>query len=147
MVTRLIKWISPQKGSAEHVLWREPRLWKTSSQSYHTDPPSFAWNMTALRLAPKTCCEDSGQNWRQKNWESVVVGRWDLKWWYWMQSPEEECREDSRAGGVIGEDYDPQGPGASALWLAQSRRGSFIPVSAAFEIARSCRSIVSGSIW
>ena len=63
-----------------------------------------------------------------------------------MQSPGEECREDSRAGGVTGEDYDPQGPGASASWFAGTLGGSFIPASAAFGIARSYRSIVSGSI-
>ena len=47
---------------------------------------------------------------------------------------------------MTGEDYDPQGPGASASWFAGTLGGSFIPASAAFGIARSYRSIVSGSI-
>lgn len=70
----------------------------------HANPSSFSFvcEIAVRRPAWKSCCEERGQSWQQKNEKPWCVSG--------MQSSRRDGREGHGAAWAVGEGHDPPGP-------------------------------------
>lgn len=145
MVTGFVKWVVTGGSSGAACLEGAGAVDSPKPSSQHAVPASlgFVCEMAVRRPACKSCCEERGQSWQQKNVKPKCVSG--------MQSSGRKGREEHEAAWAVGEDYHPPGPwcplppGITGLWKKTHSLQPQLPLRLALRNGRkseaSCKSI------